>query len=188
MLRVCLIMAVMVSACSAKDGAQLSPEEEARRIYDLTRAEEVMRLSLVEMDTLMVANAQKAARDQGRELNDEAAQYFVDLIMSEAAAMMFDDIKSETIRLYVETYSPESLRAYRIFLESSEGSQIAEKQSELTQQLFEVGKVAGERAGVVAGQKVAKNISNDIWPVEGSEAAKAALRAWFGASQESSTP
>lgn len=188
MFRFCLMLAVLVSACAPHAGVDLSPEEDARRIYQLSGAEEVTRLTMMEMDTLMVASAQKAARDQGIALSDEAAEYFVDLLLNETITMMLDDIKSETIRLYVETYSPEALQAYRIFLESPQGSEIAEKQSELTQRLFEVGEVAGQNAGFIAGQRIETNISNDIWTVDGSDAAKAELKDWLEATRGTPGP
>ena len=96
---------------------------------------------------------------------------------------MVSDLKTETVRLYVETYSPQSLHAYRVFLESPEGGEIAAKQADLMRELFAIGETIGEKAGVLAAQKIVDNIRNDIWPVQGEDGVKAELRAWIEPSE-----
>lgn len=183
MVRSGLVALLLLSACARDTGIVLSPEEEARRIYELVRAEEASLIALNEMHELMAAQAQKAARDAGRELSNSAADYFVELLLREATKEMVSDLKTETVRLYVETYSPQSLHAYRVFLESPEGGEIAAKQADLMRELFAIGETIGEKAGVLAAQKIVDNIRNDIWPVQGEDAVKAELRAWIEPSE-----
>ena len=183
MVRGCLVGLFLLSACAPDTGVVLTPEEEARRIYQLVRAEEAALVALNEMHELMAAQAQKAARDLGKELSNSAADYFVELILREATPAMVSDLKSETVKLYVETYSPQSLHAYRVFLETPEGDEIAAKQADLMKELFATGEIIGEKAGLLAAQKIVDNIQNDIWPVEGDDNVKAELKAWIGQSE-----
>ena len=188
MKRLWFILVFGFAACSQQYSVVLSPEEDARRIVELSGMEDVMIISLREMDELMMANVQRAARQQGKELSDEAATYFVELLLEETADRMAREMRSGVVELYVENYSAETLRSYRKFLESPAGEEVAAKQLELTSASFAIGDKIGEEAGMLAGPKIAEDIQRDVWGVEGSEAAKSELRNFFGITSSEDQP
>ena len=102
--------------------------------------------------------------------------------LEETTANIAKETNNIVVELYVETYSVETLRAYREFLETPSGQEIADKQTELVSLAFTKGEEIGEKVGMLAGQKITEDIQRDVWVVEGSDAAKNELRNLIGMS------
>ena len=173
-LRVPLITAGI--ACLFMQPALADPLDDATYIVEQTVSDEYVTEIMSSMAELMAAGIVGELSQQGHRLSNDAADTIVELMMPTLVSGMSDEMRAGTVEIYREHMSPESLAAYRKFLESPAGQETIV----LLPVLARAGAALGEEIGPVVGQQAAmemfRRISSGQWPDGTSGRVKAELK------------
>ena len=159
--------------------AHAGPEDDARAIVEMTVTKEVFDSAMSAVAELMAGNIQNEVSKSGQTMSDGAARTVTTMMTDAMASQMVGGMSEPMVQAYVDNHSPEALAAYRAFLESAEGREIAAKIPAMTNE----GAAIGERIGLQIGQSamlgVLADVGADNWPEGTSTTVQRELKTLF---------
>ena len=172
-------LTVLSAFAAVSHFAFADPIEDARAIVELTETKELYLVAMEALGELMAGNIQNEVRKNGEEMSDAAAQFAAEFVSDIMAEEMTRRVKEPTVLAYVDNFSPEALAAYRQFLETEEGLEVASKIPLMVKEGSVIGEAIGEEVATIAVEKMIVDISEEKWPEGTSSTLKRELRELF---------
>lgn len=140
------------------------PIDDATFIVDSTLTREYFAESLEQVSGLMVGFMQNELRKQGKEMSNDASEVLSDMMLEAMLEGMQAGMRSDMAEAYVLNFSPDTLAAYRAFLETPAGRELASKQGVIVAEAGKIGEEIGGELGLQAVQKITDDLAADRWP------------------------
>ena len=153
------IMMAMPICVSAQDNIN-----DAQYVVDQLISEELFQAAMQSTANLMAGSLQNEVSKQGKELSDNGAAILSDWMASYMASSMVMLMREDLVKVYEANFSPETLAAYRAFLQTPAGQDIAKAQTLLVKEGEAIGLKYGERVAIDAINKISMSIKADTWP------------------------
>ncbi len=157
-----LSVLLMLSAVPAHTFADA--REDAAFIVEMTETEEVFNSAMRAIAELMADSIQNDMRKNGVTISNDAAEVVADMLGQSMAELMVDEMQEPMIEAYLATLSPQTLHAYRLFLETDEGRELAQKQNILLNEGMKIGESIGEKVAMQAVGVMQGNIAEGVFP------------------------
>nr|WP_070959745.1 DUF2059 domain-containing protein [Hyphomonas sp. Mor2] len=175
---VCGVISLGVSLSSLTT-ASAGPIEDANYIADATFSEEYLGAIMDAMANLMASSITGELARSGITLSVDASQTLVALMMPTLIEGMKDGMRDEIAGVYLDNVSPESLAAYRAFLESAAGVELINSMPEIATVSSQVGERLGHDLGLEAAAEMIQRIQSGDFPAGTSKATRDELVALF---------
>jgi len=159
--------------------AHADPEDDAKAIVEMTATKEVYASGMSAMADLMAGNIQNEVSKAGETMSDAAAALVASMMSDIMAEEMESRMSGPMAQAYIDNHSPEALAAYRAFLETPEGSEIAKNIPVMTQEGAAIGEQIGAQLGGLAVTKIIEDIQSDSLPEGTSSTLKRELESLF---------
>ncbi|MEL6725105.1 MAG: DUF2059 domain-containing protein [Pseudomonadota bacterium] len=172
-------MASLGVSLSSMTTAFADPVEDANYIVDVSLSDEYLSSVMGAMADLMASGIIGEMAKSGITLSDEASQTIVALMMPSLIQGMKEGLRDEIVDVYLDTLSPESLAAYRTFLETPAGIELIDALPEIADVSAQAGERLGFDLGVTAANEMAQRIQSGDFPPGTSEATRNELRQVF---------
>lgn len=144
--------------------ANADPEDDARRIVELTVTDDVFILSFEAIGEMMAGNFQNEFSKAGLSMTDGAAAVLSTMVCREMALEMADIMREPMVDAYLANHSAEALAAYRAFLDTPEGMEIVKNMPAMMKESNLAAEQFAERLATDAVGKVYADMQNDVWP------------------------
>lgn len=174
-LRALFISIILTSA----GHAAADPEEDAAIIVDALVSEDLYVAVFEALADLMGGNIRNEFSKAGEEVSDDAIETVVSMMTEDMSSMMATDMRQGMIDVYVEMFSSETLAAYRTFLETDAGREVAALTPELTREGQKLGEGIGADIGVRAANRMQERIKAGQFPEGTLRTTQSELRALF---------
>ena len=159
--------------------AQADPRSDAERIVELIMSEETFAATGDMMAGLMVGSIQNAVRQEGGSLSDAAANNLAEITVDEMMPILEESMKARSADIYLDTLSPDTLAAYRAFLETPAGVEVIAQTGMIMRESEKLGgEIANESIKTVLDGVEARIEAND-WPEGTLPSSKKEIRAIF---------
>lgn len=155
------------------------PQEDARIIAEITQTEETFSAAMDSLSNLMSATIQNEMHKAGKTISPDAARVYAQMLGTSLTEGMMTKMKKPMIDAYIANLSPEALHAYRLFLETDEGREIAATQTVMMQEGVRIGESVGEKVALGAVGRVTVKIADNEWPADTPPAVQAELKQIF---------
>ena len=159
--------------------AHADPEDDAKAIVEMTATKEVFASGMDAMADLMAGNIQNEVNKTGQSMSDAAATLVASMMSEIMAEEMESRMSGPMIQAYIDNHSPEALAAYRAFLQSPEGTEVAKKIPVMTQAGAVIGEQIGVQLGGIAVAQIVQDVQSDNLPAGTSQELKNELKALF---------
>ncbi|MFN7055559.1 DUF2059 domain-containing protein [Hyphomonas sp.] len=173
-----LLASTLAFGVIAADG-WADPAADAQVIVNMTVTEDVMAASFAAMADLIVSSFEGQAPKAGNELSPEAARFISEMMIAEMLPLLVTELRHEMARAYITTLSPESMSAFRQFLETPAGTEWAEAQGDLLRAASLIGQEVAEPVAIDAVNVMISNILAGKFPDGTPEAVQAEVRGLF---------
>lgn len=175
---ICGVASLGVSLSSLTT-ALAGPVEDANYIVDATLSDEYLSAIMGAMADLMASSITGELAKSGFTLSEDASQTLVVLMMPSLIQGMKDGLRDEIADVYLDAVSPESLAAYRAFLETTAGNELISALPEITTVSAQVGERLGYDLGLVAAEEMVQRIQSGDFPAGTRKATRDELIALF---------
>jgi hypothetical protein len=173
------LLVIAAGALFLQIPAQADPRRDAERIIELTMGEEIFAATGDLMAELMVGSIQNAVRQEGGSLSDAAALNLVQLLMDEMLPILDAGISERSVDIYLDTLTPDTIAAYRAFLETPAGQEVVAQTGTIMRESEKLGgEIANESIQTVL-QAVEARIEANEWPEGTLPSSKKEIRTIF---------
>lgn len=155
--------------------AQAEPIDDARYIVDASLSEEYLSSVMDAMAKIMAACITGEMAKNGVMLSEEASATIVKLMKPSLIQGMRDGLRDDLVDVHLDLISPESLAAYRAFLETPAGAEIMSALPELTMVSSQIGEQLGFELGMAAADDMVIRIRAGDFPDGTSKATQEEL-------------
>lgn len=175
----CALVVVCSGATGWSGPAAASPEADATAIAEYTMTDELFAVQMEGVAGLVADSIVGEFRRAGTSLSDESAQVLTAMFLPLLAAGMGTDMRAGSADALVQLASPEALAAYRAFLETPEGQEIAAIIPAYSRAQIVLGEQVGAGLGESTVQAAVAEMQADRFPIGTSPAVKAELKRVF---------
>ncbi len=173
------LLSTLVIALVAGLPVMADPMDDALYIVDQTLTQDHLEGGFAAVADLMVGNLQNEVAKGGDTISDDAARVVSQMLSQHMIESMMEAMREPLAKAYVYNLSPESLEAYRAFIETPAGQEVIGTSGALLLESYKIGEQVG---GQVAGPAVAAmqaDIRADRWPEGTLKSTRAELRELF---------
>ena len=153
------------------------PESDARYIVDATLTREYLTVVMGAMADMMSGNMTAELARNGVNISPDASDTMVKMMLPPMLDMMLEGMGDELAQVYLNEMSPESLQAYRAFLETPAGREVISSLPAISAASADVGERLGASMGMHAANEMMANIKSGNYPEGTSESVKSELSA-----------
>ncbi|KCZ94334.1 hypothetical protein HJO_03130 [Hyphomonas johnsonii MHS-2] len=157
-------------------GAFAEPIDDARVIVDKTVTRDQFSAAFTSIAGLMLGNMQNEVAKSGKSLSDDAAAVVVEMLTTQMVDAILERMREPLAKAYVLNLSPEAIAAYRAFLETEAGGEVAAATPQI---MLESSKIGEEIGGEIAGEAVRAMVAEmeaGNWPSGTLKSTQAELR------------
>ena len=172
-------IAAILAGTALTGFAHADPMEDALVIVDNTIDANQYAKAFEGLGDLMLGTLQNELSKEGKKISRSAGQVYVKMLTSHMTDALVDQMREPLAEAYVANVSPETLAAYRAFLETEEGQEIVLTRSIILDESLKIGE---DIAGVVAAPAVAAaqaDMESGNWPEGTLKTTQSELRDLF---------
>ena len=160
-------------------GGHADPEEDARYIADSLYGADVIDVMFRGVGGLMVPMMMGEMQRNGGELSEPASRALTQMMLDALLKRSRIEMTEMYANVYSETLSPEALAAYREFLSTPAGREVAAASARIQADAMMRGEQIGQSLGFAAMEDVILKIESADWPLGTTRAAQEELRSLF---------
>ena len=147
---------VAAAAICLAFAALATPEEDAAYIVEQTVTEELFQAAINAQKPLITGAILNDLTNGGIEISD--VDRFIDIFVEEFLDEFTDTMRSETLQVYLDSFSAEELESIAAFYATDAGQALIAQTPMLMQEGARMGQVAGSQAGLNAADRVATRL------------------------------
>tara|TARA_R110001606_G_scaffold364453_2_gene518985 strand:- start:44 stop:610 length:567 start_codon:yes stop_codon:yes gene_type:complete len=155
------------------------PIDDARIIVEKTVTRDQFDAAFVAMADLLLGSMQNESAKSGKPLSDDAAQVVVQMLTERMVDGMLEQMREPLAQAYMLNLSPEAISAYRRFLETDEGSEVAAITPTIMLESMKIGQEIGKNIATDAVNAMIADIEADNWPSGTLKSTQAELRSLY---------
>ena len=160
MIKHSFIVALFLSACSGTL-AWADEREDALYIASIMQSDEVIEVQLDAITPMLKDTLTVTLQQQGVQITDAGMRVAAEMFVEEFGAVFGEQLREIYADGLVKHMSSDDIAAFRAFLESSAGMNLAYNLPAMTKDMARNGEQAGMRAGVEVGQRIADRLEGD---------------------------
>ncbi len=158
------VMATIVASACMCGAAHAEPIDDARAIVELTVDESQFELIFDAMGDLMLSALQNELANSGKAISEDAAKVYVALLTKHMASGLSGKMQEPLAEAYALNLSPDTLAAYRAFLETDAGREVAATQSLILQESTKIGEELAPPVATDAIIATMEDMKAGNWP------------------------
>ncbi|WP_321489496.1 hypothetical protein [uncultured Hyphomonas sp.] len=140
------------------------PMEDALYIVDTTVNSEQLEIVYAGLGDLMLASLENELAKEGLTITKDAGGVYVKMLTSHMTDAVVEAMREPLAEAYVVNLSPEALAAYRGFLETEAGQEVARNQNTLVKEATKIGENLAVPVATMAVQATKEDMKLGNWP------------------------
>lgn len=159
--------------------ASPEPMDDALYIVDAIYTRDQYKIGIDGMADILIGSFENDLQKEGLSISPDAAAVFLQMMSDNMLDMLVEGTRQPLADAYVLNLSPETLSAYRAFLETEEGQEVSANLGALTRESLRVGEMVGAEIAEPAVAGVLANMEDGEWPVGTLKSTQFELRKLF---------
>jgi hypothetical protein len=181
------VFAMIAGVCLC-GAAFAEPIDDARAIVGITVNEAQFVAVFDGLGDLMLASLQNEFSKQGKTISDDAGRVYVEMLSDNMVEGLTEKMREPLAQAYAANISADALSAYRAFLETEEGLEVAGILPVLVQEGQKIGEQLAPAVAADATRRTLADMEAGTWPDGTLKTTRNELLAMFGAPPISEDP
>ena len=157
------VFALIAGACLC-GSAIADPIDDARAITSITVNEAQFVAVFDGLGDLMLDSLQNELAKKGQSISDDAGRVYMKMLTGNMVEGLTEKIREPLAQAYAANLTPEALSAYRAFLETEEGLEVAEMLPVLVLESQKIGEQLAPSVAADATRRTLADMDAGIWP------------------------
>jgi len=158
------VVSALVTGICLCSAASAEPIDDARAIVNMTIDESQFQIMFDSIGDLMLGTLQNELAKEGETLSDDAGRVYVAMLTGHMVNGLSGKMQEPLAEAYVLNLSPETLTAYRAFLETEAGQEVAATQGIIMQESTKIGEQLAAPVATEAVMAAQADMENGNWP------------------------